>query len=216
MGKLPPAPAQPGLHSTTVILLIMETEWAQVLLMWNHTKSFFHSFPREFCSTFEFPIGNIIFLIHFRGRRWWPPQPRAGYLGLTYVKWQHVKALKNMLAEVLRGVLQGSNIDYKLVHLGAWVGKCMKNAWEVCVRNAVHWCFIFIILFFFFNEIILSNFFFELKRKHVLSKWVQPQISGPLSTHWHNRRRQLCRNLYGSLRVVGFLSLCIMDFHNRC
>lgn len=63
-----------------------------------------------------------------------------------------------MLAEVLHGVLQGSNVDYELVHLGVWVGKCMKNAWEVCVRNAVHWCFIFIILFF--NEIILRNFFF--------------------------------------------------------
>lgn len=68
-----------------------------------------------------------------------------------------------MLAEVLHGVLQGSNVDYELVHLGVWVGKCMKNAWEVCVRNAVHWCFIFIILFF--NEIILRNFFFWAEEK---------------------------------------------------
>lgn len=139
-------------------LLIMKIKWAQVLLMWNQeeTKSFFHTFPREFCFTLEFPVGNIIFFIYLCGRQRWPPQLRAGYLGLTYVKWQCVKALKNMLAEVLRGVLQDSNIDYKLVHLGAWVGKCMKNAWEVCVRNAVHWCFIFIILFFFLSSMKLS------------------------------------------------------------
>lgn len=33
-----------------------------------------------------------------------------------------------MLAGVLHGVLQGSNVDYKPVHLGVWVGKRMKNA----------------------------------------------------------------------------------------
>lgn len=38
------------------------------------------------------------------------------------------QSIKKVLAEVLHGVLQGSNTDYKLVHLGVWVGKRMKNA----------------------------------------------------------------------------------------
>lgn len=75
-------------------LLLMKMKWAQVLLVWNHTKSFFHTYPREFCFTLAFPIGNIFFFVYFCGRQGWPHQLRSGYLGLTYVKWQCVKAQK--------------------------------------------------------------------------------------------------------------------------